>query len=1839
MSDFSEVERAMKEIENSAGSADAEMSIIQESWQYKINALKETWVGTFQSLVDRGVIGDIIDGLTNISEAIQSIVNNKAALAGMVSIIGGIASSVKGLDTYSFIKDIGNIRLGDKLTKTGNFFSGFFSGQDFSNINIASIIDVFEKLKTGAADAQQSFDALSDTEKSFIDNTDVGSTTVDQFSNALESMSDGANLAKIATNALINSLLIIGSQLLITGIIRISNKLANMAENTSEAAKSIRDEIQSAKDEADANLKTFDELSPRLEKLSKGVDDLGNNLSLTDKEYEEFKSLSQTIADMSPDLIQGYNDQGEAIVDLKDNVIELRKEYEKAQAAAYSLALSGKGENGKSNLKILNEDFLNTYNNPNWGGLVGLIGGGSYFRDLDTQTALELLYKIRDESDGTRRSYINILETFARLNPQYSLEEISTWFSKNVMDYDNPEKTIEMANTLIKGYEATKKNNLQQWKQDILIPLLKQEGSEYYDLTEEAQSAVSYILNNVDENFARNLAEQGPGSVVEWVQDQIDLVELLSHNILERYSKINVDTPFEDIQSLINEILKLPGFDSDNPLIIHLQEVIDKKHEKQDRVTNKLLGEAKGYDRRREDIYKSDDYQNWLNELTDSQMDLVLTATFDPQSFSKEDLDIYLKALQKEADNNAIQISTVVDAVDTFNNKIKPQFDELASAYDTIFHNEKGFKAGLESVDIAWFAGLKDSFTDLKETLGKDFDASNIETFFKAIENGGDITEEVAHGAFNDLATAYFYAADGLKDLNVATANSIKQMMKQAGITNADDIIDAYLTYTGKVGDANEKLREQLSKPIILGNLEAKDNKELKKLSEGGAVDLQLRPVIDAEELNKAGWDAGEGVATVFSSTFSNEAADKLENEGVAINFTPIIADEKGKYKGVLSPEELEDYAMGVIEGVHDDYLNLQIGATFTGSNAIAQAEEAANRIHQIHETYSDILSTNEYEETAKLINQVVRAEQEAAEASGLEKEISEQNATALREETDARIQKLGTMIKEVDASDEVRTALYLLMLQELALNGMTIETSADVQNLIDLAEQAGVTTEMLASLIKAKQILAQVESGSATGMRLLENGDYDWAMNFLDEVKNGTYKVDFQLETDYKKAVDAGSGAAKETVDEFEEALKNLQYLRDNDVITLKHYLDQEKKLIDNFYRAGKMSAEDYFKYIHDWLREMQELYKSVISDVTSLLQKEIDKLEKERDKEIKELEKQRDIELDALDEQIKAQEEKIKLKQKEIDELQEANEERKRELDLQKALYELERARNQRTLLQYQEGADGKGQLVYRPDESAIREKSEEVEEQKYQKRISILEKELDLLNEQRDTLEEQRQAIEDHYQELIDKTNEYYDKAIERIEEYMSRWEELAEIEERALMQSRLESLGLSIDDILALDEGAFESFKENYLGILADIYRENDSMTKALGENAGQISSYLEKMQPFFDGLEGIDLSTVTTAMQTVTSSLAPSLQTIADCMPNLRETANALGDTEANATGASGALETAGAKGTEAGANTEANFKGANDEIKNTTKSLTEDGEDSTSLGTGLDIIKEKSNTAIGSEEGTKGDFTKTGEAIKGATTGLNKFHDDLEDFTSKSYIFDIQIKTTGGLFPKLYGSGVGDFITSDDPFGKHLGGHYIAEFNGTVGNAFYNGYPGLRSSAPNALRSEFGQPELTVYPNGTYELTTTPTFADLPKDTVIFNEEQTKRILNNSKNSKFKGKSFANGSSPYLSLQDAMPDKAAMFAKFESNLQANLDKISNNIADITSNVRDITTAVTNRTINNNGGNTIHMGNINVTCPGITETEVARNLGSAIRSELNGMVSGMAIRANQIAMRR
>ena len=85
------VTKALDEMEQSAGSSDKEMETIEQSLEYRINALKETWVGAIQQMVDRGDLGTIVDGLTKLSEGIGFVTGNlgllKTAALGITGVL------------------------------------------------------------------------------------------------------------------------------------------------------------------------------------------------------------------------------------------------------------------------------------------------------------------------------------------------------------------------------------------------------------------------------------------------------------------------------------------------------------------------------------------------------------------------------------------------------------------------------------------------------------------------------------------------------------------------------------------------------------------------------------------------------------------------------------------------------------------------------------------------------------------------------------------------------------------------------------------------------------------------------------------------------------------------------------------------------------------------------------------------------------------------------------------------------------------------------------------------------------------------------------------------------------------------------------------------------------------------------------------------------------------------------------------------------------------------------------------------------------------------------------------------------------------------------------------------------------------------------------------------------------------------------------------------------------------------------------------------------------------------------------------------------------------------
>lgn len=103
---------------------------------------------------------------------------------------------------------------------------------------------------------------------------------------------------------------------------KISGKAeAEALEKMSEKAQDAQSKIKSLQSEIKQNADTVDQAGKKYAELAQGVNQLtGKNISLSDDEYKEFLDVSNQLAEVFPQLTKGYDDNGNAILDLQGNV-------------------------------------------------------------------------------------------------------------------------------------------------------------------------------------------------------------------------------------------------------------------------------------------------------------------------------------------------------------------------------------------------------------------------------------------------------------------------------------------------------------------------------------------------------------------------------------------------------------------------------------------------------------------------------------------------------------------------------------------------------------------------------------------------------------------------------------------------------------------------------------------------------------------------------------------------------------------------------------------------------------------------------------------------------------------------------------------------------------------------------------------------------------------------------------------------------------------------------------------------------------------------------------------------------------------------------------------------------------------------------------------------------------------------------------------------------------------------------------------------------------------------------------------------------------------------------
>lgn len=575
----------------------------------------------------------------------------------------------------------------------------------------------------------------------------------------------------IATTAL-NAALTMGISVIVTGAIAAFTSWINASKEITKNAQAAKDKIASITSDLKANTETVENSKQRYAELAQEVENLGkvnqSQGNLSNDEYKEFLDISNQLAGVFPSLTKGYDDNGNAILDLSGNVDTivgslddlLQKEKELAnkqiidQIPNVYKDYDKNVKNATQNVKIAQDQFdrINeAYSNLDHGQSIQMgfdysgsnkdsgISIGQYEAWLDS---LGLVYKETIVEGGRIVSAVGDIDQAFTEKLESARSELQ--YAKQQLDAEKS-SIGSYLNTWLQSdfsYNQIDDSGLQTAVKDIITN---------FDFTNLPDDVDSKNWDDVSEYLKRNII-----FAISNLQNNPEIANALSQVFT------NTELMPDEKDAYLSKITSY--FGENNPVTSSLQPQVDE--------VSRLKAA----------------YDGLISEFDDQSR---LKRFLESNSINTQEEINYFKKVTKGAKTTTEAIRAYTKAKDASNKKpfstsemisgingLSEGFEELDKIMTSMKDKDKKFDYSL--LDDKKF---KDNFGGYT----KEYD-----TFIKTItKNPKDI--KACQDAFDNLANAFVYGSGVMEHLSDDNADVAKQYLELMGIQNADEVVTAAL--------------------------------------------------------------------------------------------------------------------------------------------------------------------------------------------------------------------------------------------------------------------------------------------------------------------------------------------------------------------------------------------------------------------------------------------------------------------------------------------------------------------------------------------------------------------------------------------------------------------------------------------------------------------------------------------------------------------------------------------------------------------------------------------------------------------------------------------------------------------------------------------------------------------------------------------------------------------------------------------------------------------------------------------------------------------------------------
>lgn len=1418
------VEKALTEMENSAGSADAEMSKVEQTISYKINALKQTWVGFLQDMVNRDAVKGVIDGLTSISNGFISfcapgVIGGIAALTAAVIKLNEVTTE-SGEKIFSFGKIVRSF-LGTDVLRTkyldeyANTLKELTAKDVEASINATklnkaeresiitkaglSVASKTQLTETEALNAAQALQKITQADQTVTEETLTLAKLNEAVANKTVTQSE-ADLVKKRYLAIdVNkkehaSLLSLAKAypLVTAGIVAVTaaitiitvgyQKQKQSVEELASSMEELGKTYETNKKQTSDNISSVQSLYKEYQQLASGVDALGNNKGLSDENFDKYNDLTNQIAEKMPTLVQGWTDQGNAILVCKDNVELLSAEIKKQQDQFYQDIV----DNGSDILKNYN-NIVNGYQSAFYStrgtkdkerqlsdaqkqieALKKLIAeqnsGGTDFNSYKYASKNPDLYKrggylnqptkemqkvaeVADEISNKWQTIISKLNSLGVDTSQFSIssESLQSWddLSSVIVQV---EKEIPGLSSDIKEEENSAVSTVQTMA-DAYLHLYNDGKKTFYDLSNDMSASISTLIQSLNSDVINELGLTTQDDVKDFIDNIISIMlnnPAVGNAIIGLFTidksmsakaALNVAIPY------INTLKKALA-DGEIPEAIYNMFVgqtdwIDEVVEKQKNAIRGALGDhsdrtVEGYLQNQMDslstAQEQEDFTTYLNGL-----DHVINTIQEAQQAWKQ----YQQQIKADTTTtSSFDLTSFSSAISSL--------EKVNTAYQKVAENIKANKIGEEIVsDINDIEALREEFKDLSDT-DLDFGSfgSGMEGFdeIERVLTSSSSSAAEMQSAFDQLGNTLVNAKMAANDYDEASQQLVSSQLQQAGATK--ESADAYVANAVAIHQAKEQVAE------ASGSVENATVSEILTLAQEGNVSTDVAAALLELAMEKV----NANNTTIMTSGDIDNLYKLMVQAGATTDQLNALAIAKA------NASDAEGFSKTGAGGMPSSVIE----------NQKKQASKSASK------TASDFYQDYKDKHKFNFSYTPPKSSSGGGGGGGDGKDSSDEKDEYV-EKFEEQYKKLGEL-RDNDKIDEYEYCQYLRALYE----------------------------KFFKDKKKYAEQYEKYEHEYLSGMKEL----YDNVFSYLSG------QIDKQI---------------SKLNDQKSKATDNLKSQKESAVNALK---------------AEKEAAVAAIEAQIDAIKEQQKQ-----------IQKQIDAYQDE---------------IDAINDANEARERELTL-QKALYDLDK----------LQNQRTNLVYSESQG--MHYEADLSG-----IRDARESVQDAKDDIAIANLQKKIDLLEKEKDALDDQIDALEEQKQAIEDYYDDLISQTEEYWDNLITESEKYYDNLVKQLQGQKDLIAewQDALENAKFNaiIKDLTGKDAheifGDFENFDTSKLeelkGLLGDLATQYvslettmnadnthilDSFAEMNNLDLTKIPNYLEATSAGFDKLASCDFDVV------------------------------------------------------------------------------------------------------------------------------------------------------------------------------------------------------------------------------------------------------------------------------------------------------------------------------------------------------------------------------------------